>query len=310
MLYNKNIPLPFWAEAVNTAVYTLNRVASRTRQGLTPHEKWTGSRPDVSHFRVFGSLAYCHVPKETRKKLDSKTRECLFLGYANTSKAYRLWYPAQQRIIISRDVIFDEETLPNLDNNRRYDNVSYSNLFPLIVSGALGLPAISVDRTTVTEAISDPISLNLPQPESPTRLYNRSVSPSGSNQANGSDQDITGSGRIQNNESIESGRIDSSAPLMHGSSSDSILLPQTPSCDTVPHLLGESASFPDSLNNTIRTRSLIDLYTDPVTVPLGKFSSDDSLSCNSSAALASSSVKPPMSSGTFVRLPHEPKTIA
>ena len=78
MLYHKHVPLTFWTEAVNTAAYILNRVASRTLHGLTPYEKWTGSKPNVSHLRVFGSLVYSHIPKEIRQKLDSKTTELLY----------------------------------------------------------------------------------------------------------------------------------------------------------------------------------------------------------------------------------------
>ena len=88
MLYHKHVPLTFWAEVVNTAAYILNRVASRILHGLTPYEKWTRSKPNVSHLCVFGSLAYSHILKEIRQKLDSKTRECIFVGYANNSKAY------------------------------------------------------------------------------------------------------------------------------------------------------------------------------------------------------------------------------
>ena len=61
--------------------------------------------------RIFGSIAYAHVPKELRKKLDSKTKECIFLGYSGTSKGYKLWCPKKQGVILSRDVIFDEDSV-------------------------------------------------------------------------------------------------------------------------------------------------------------------------------------------------------
>ena len=75
MLYQKSLPLNFWGEVVNTAVYVLNRVSSRT-----PFTKWYDYKPHVSHFKEFGSVCYAHVPKQVRAKLDNKAQECLFLG--------------------------------------------------------------------------------------------------------------------------------------------------------------------------------------------------------------------------------------
>lgn len=110
MLHHRSLPLEFWGEAVNTTIYILNRVSSRTLHGTTPHTKWYGEPPDVSYFWEFGSLCYGHIPKQIHQNLESKARECLFVGYYTTAKAYRLWCLNKHKIIISRDVIFDEET--------------------------------------------------------------------------------------------------------------------------------------------------------------------------------------------------------
>ena len=96
MLHHYSMPLPFWGEAINTSVYILNRVSSCTLHGDTPYTKWYGIKPDVSYFRVFGSLCYVHIPKPLRQKLDSKAHECIFVGYCSTSKAYRLWCPRKK----------------------------------------------------------------------------------------------------------------------------------------------------------------------------------------------------------------------
>ena len=79
MLYTFSMPLQFWGEAINTDVHVLNRVSSRMLHGDTPHTKWYGVKPDVSYFRVFGSMCYAHVPKPLRRKLDSKARDCIFV---------------------------------------------------------------------------------------------------------------------------------------------------------------------------------------------------------------------------------------
>eukprot|EP00253_Pinus_taeda_P035892 PITA_35892 len=54
----------FWAEAVDTACYLVNRSPSSALEDKTPQEVWPGKKPSLSHLRVFGCDAYVHVPKE------------------------------------------------------------------------------------------------------------------------------------------------------------------------------------------------------------------------------------------------------
>ncbi|KAK3735648.1 hypothetical protein QZH41_001075 [Actinostola sp. cb2023] len=108
MLVQAKLPQKFWVEALNTAVYLHNRSPTRSLEGLTPYEAWTGSKPDVSNLKCFGCTAYAHIPKDERKKLDPKARKCVFLGYGTDTKAYRLFDVERQRVIYSRDVKFDE----------------------------------------------------------------------------------------------------------------------------------------------------------------------------------------------------------
>nr|GEV30509.1 putative RNA-directed DNA polymerase [Tanacetum cinerariifolium] len=74
-------------------------------------EAWSGKKPDVSHFRVFGCIAYALVPDQKRKKLDDKGEKCILLGVSDCSKAFKLYNPNTKKIIISRDVIFDEDNV-------------------------------------------------------------------------------------------------------------------------------------------------------------------------------------------------------
>jgi hypothetical protein len=91
MLHAKSIPQEFWAEVISIAVYTLNIVGTRTLDNITPLQAWCRRKPDVSHFYIFGSPAYMHIPKTLRTKLDAKGKLCVFIGYCTESKAYRLW---------------------------------------------------------------------------------------------------------------------------------------------------------------------------------------------------------------------------
>jgi len=68
-------------------------------------------KPSVDHFRVFGCIAHVHVPEERRTKLDNRSITCVLLGVSEESKGYRLFDPVAKKIIVSRDVIFEEEKL-------------------------------------------------------------------------------------------------------------------------------------------------------------------------------------------------------
>jgi hypothetical protein len=85
---------------------------------------WHHEKPDVSHLRIFGTISYIHIPKAERRKLDSKSLKCYFVGYSPTQKAYRFWDPVSRRIKISRDVIFDEQLhdVPDIPTNHEEAN--------------------------------------------------------------------------------------------------------------------------------------------------------------------------------------------
>ena len=73
----------------------------------TPEKVFTGTRPDLSHLCIFGSVCYCHIHADT--KLETSNEKGLLVGYNETSKAYKVYIPTCKRIIVSRDVQFDED---------------------------------------------------------------------------------------------------------------------------------------------------------------------------------------------------------
>ena len=93
---------------MDTACYLVNRSPSSALEDKTPQEVWTGKKPSLSHLRVFGCDAYVHVPKEKRTKLDSKSEKCIFIGYKDGLKGYKLWNPVTRKVVYSRDVVFRE----------------------------------------------------------------------------------------------------------------------------------------------------------------------------------------------------------
>ena len=109
MLYCSGLPKYLWAEAVNTAVYVLNRTPTAQTPNSTPYEIWSRQKPSLGHTRIFGSDAYVHVPDEKRTKLEPKSQKLVFVGYDGNSTNYRLFDPTKKKIIVSRNVIFNEK---------------------------------------------------------------------------------------------------------------------------------------------------------------------------------------------------------
>ena len=71
----------------------MNMTPTAAIHGMTPEEKFTVKKPDLSHLKVFGCLAYVHLPDEQRSKLDPKAKKCVFIGYSLEQKGYCCYNP-------------------------------------------------------------------------------------------------------------------------------------------------------------------------------------------------------------------------
>ncbi|KZV06587.1 hypothetical protein F511_45933 [Dorcoceras hygrometricum] len=118
VLNERCVPKIFWPEAVRWCVHVQNRSPTSAIENITPEEAWSNVRPTVDYFRVFGCVAHAHIPDEQRTKLEDKSKICVFLEISDESKAYRLFDPFSKKIIISRDVVFEEEKSWDLEQNR------------------------------------------------------------------------------------------------------------------------------------------------------------------------------------------------
>ena len=76
---------------------------------MTPEEAFSGKKPNVGHFCIFGCITYSYVPKEKRTKLEPTVDKGIFLGYSETSKAYLIYIPTKRKVVVRRDVKFKEE---------------------------------------------------------------------------------------------------------------------------------------------------------------------------------------------------------
>lgn len=107
----KNLSNGFCAEGINIAVCLRSMSPKTIVDFKTPFEALLGFKPAVSHLRFFGSKYFSHVQKEDRKKLDSKTIKCIFVGYCTQFKDYKLFNPSTHKVFASRDVVFHEQLM-------------------------------------------------------------------------------------------------------------------------------------------------------------------------------------------------------
>lgn len=71
----------------------------------TPKEVWSGTPANYENLRIFGCPAYTHV---NNGKLEPRAIKCIFLGYPDGVKGYKLWCLITRKCLISKDVTFNE----------------------------------------------------------------------------------------------------------------------------------------------------------------------------------------------------------
>ncbi|GBN05325.1 Retrovirus-related Pol polyprotein from transposon TNT 1-94 [Araneus ventricosus] len=106
LIYEAKLPKSYWGYAVQTAAYLKNRIPNQT-VGNLPFDLKYGKPPDLNIINVFGCDAYMRVPDNLRKKLDPKSKKMIFIGYS--TMGYRLLDPVTNRVVVSRNVQFNEE---------------------------------------------------------------------------------------------------------------------------------------------------------------------------------------------------------
>ena len=104
-----SVPNYLWREAVRHVTYLINRVPTRALKNQTPYECLRGKKSSIWHIRVFGCLAHAKVDSGQLKKHDDRSQALVHLGIEPGSKAQRLYNQSTRRIIVSRDVIYNEK---------------------------------------------------------------------------------------------------------------------------------------------------------------------------------------------------------
>ena len=106
MMCFTNLPISFWGHALETAVYILNKVPSKSVVS-TPYEIWSGKKPYLKYFKVWGCPAY--VKRNFGHKLEPRADKCLFVGYHREGRGYLFYHPTEQKIFVSRHATFLEK---------------------------------------------------------------------------------------------------------------------------------------------------------------------------------------------------------
>jgi hypothetical protein len=98
----------FWAETINTACYSINRLYLHRILKKTSYELHTRKNPNVSYFRVFGSKCFILVKRGRKSKFAPKAVEDFLLGYDSNTRAYRVFNKSTRLVEVSCDIVFDE----------------------------------------------------------------------------------------------------------------------------------------------------------------------------------------------------------
>ena len=114
MLNQAKLPESFWGQAVLYLTDILNSTPTSSLSDTTSFEVWKGCKPDFTRYRVFGCRAYAHVQKKERTTFSSHTLRCIFIGFEDGVKGWKLYDPVTQKVIISHDIIFNESFFPGL----------------------------------------------------------------------------------------------------------------------------------------------------------------------------------------------------
>nr|GEU31757.1 putative ribonuclease H-like domain-containing protein [Tanacetum cinerariifolium] len=117
MLVNSKLPTTFWAEAVNTACYVLNRALVTKPHKKTPYELIHVRPPLIDFIKLFGCPVTILNTKDNLRKFEGKADEGYFVGYAVVSKAMRV-FNKRTRIVEETLNIRFQENVPNVKENR------------------------------------------------------------------------------------------------------------------------------------------------------------------------------------------------
>src|SRR6516165_3154678 len=119
MMSRTTLPISFWGCAIESAMFILNRVPSKSVE-QTPYEIWTGKKPSFYYMKIWGCEAY--VKCLDSEKLQPKSDKCLFVGYPKETKGYYFYHPQENKVFVALHTVFlKKEFITMMDNGRKVE---------------------------------------------------------------------------------------------------------------------------------------------------------------------------------------------
>ena len=116
---HSDLPVSFWGYALETAAHILNRAPSKSVK-TTPFEEWHGTKPKLSHLKIWGCEAY--VRKLQPDKLESKANKCIFVGYPKETCGYTFYNQSVGKTFVAKTGHFlEKEFLSKELSGRKID---------------------------------------------------------------------------------------------------------------------------------------------------------------------------------------------
>ena len=174
MWHQAGLSNSFWIYTVEAKLHAYNVTPIKHADYKTPKELWSSQKPDISHLRVFGCLAWVHILKKRRHKLQPKSRAMIFVGYEPGSKGYQFWDAAHQCFEISHDVKFEETRFPAKESKltQSIPAPSSDHQIPESDNGSdsSGLDLVTLAQPPTRPPIPNHTTLRPPNPPTPQAL--------------------------------------------------------------------------------------------------------------------------------------------
>ncbi|KAL2252652.1 UNVERIFIED_CONTAM: Retrovirus-related Pol polyprotein from transposon RE1 [Sesamum indicum] len=110
--FQAHLPTKFWGESVHAATHVINRLSSRLLNWKSPYEILFHKVPNYSSLKVFGCLYFASNTSPSKCKFTPPAPKCVFLGYSQNHKGYKVFDLDTDTLFHSRDVIFHENIFP------------------------------------------------------------------------------------------------------------------------------------------------------------------------------------------------------
>ena len=166
MLIDAELPESYWFDALRYTAHIHNVTPTCALENIMPEEAWSGNKPNVPDLRVFGSRAFVHIPESQRKKLESCSLICRFIGLARQRRAYCLVHCESRQFFESRDVIFDEG-----GTTKCYEHLTIEH------NNAKDTTQAQVLAPAQAQAPAPPTQTQVPQPQPSPIVVDQSCTP-------------------------------------------------------------------------------------------------------------------------------------